>query len=165
MDSDDDQDQFQDPSSLGLHRILRQVGVDLSNHDSVFDSSGAGDAVALADADVSDGEDRFEDDVSDPETSGEKEDRERQERKRAAEEARWMKRAMEMQGTVQPKAVIAKANPADKVKKVWPDWEPGQRMKMTEIFYETPLMQLKRDAELYKAKRRKLGHSPETRCK
>jgi hypothetical protein len=164
MDVDEDQDRFNDPSSLGLHRILRDVGIDLSAHDSVFDSSGAGGALALADADVSDGEDKFEDDVSDPETAGEKEDRRLQERKRATEEARWMKRAMEMQKEVKTKVAPREKDALAKVRKVWPDWERGQRMRMTEVFYDTPLMQSKREVETNKAKRRKLDSTAHRTC-
>lgn len=164
MDGEEEQVRFKDPTTLGLHRILRQVGIDLSAHDAGFDNSGANGVVALADADVSDGEDRFEDEPSDVESAGEKEDREAQARRRATEESRWMKRAMEMQRAVQPKTVKAKADPLEKVRKVWPEWEKGQRMKMTEIFYDTPLMQSNREAELHKAKRRKLEDGSGKTC-
>lgn len=167
MDSDDDEARLGDTASLGLQRILQQAGVDASTISSILDTSGgqggasASGAQALIDEDVSDGEDRFMDDVSDVESVGEKEARQR---KTAADEARWMKRAMQMQQEIRPKAVTQKEDRQGKVQKVWPEWEKGQRLRMTEVFYDTPSMVSKREAELGQAKRRKLEHPTRPGC-
>lgn len=167
--SSDEEDRFDDPSSLGLHRILQQAGVDVSTLNSVYDTSDGrnGDSAtrALAELDASDDDDaKFMDDVSVSENEEEVQERQVRQAKEEQERQRYIRRALQMQKEVRAKPLNAKEIAAEKVKKVWSDWERGQRLRMTEVFYDTPAMQKERERELVQAKRRKLAHHSPTEC-
>ena len=165
---EDEEDRLDDTTSFGLHRVLQQAGVDLSTFTSVYGNSGQGvsqvNANALADADISDAEDKYEDDASLADSDDETRIREQLERKRISDEQRWMKKAMQMEKEIKTRVKVVKDDPLMKVRKVWPEWEKGQRLKMTEVFYDTPLMQMQRDRQSLQSKRRKLEHVDYTDC-
>lgn len=77
-----------------------------------------------------------------------------------------MRRAMEMQaqaradraGTAEgaaEKKARQRAREWEEVKRVWPGYEKGKRLKMSEVFYETPFMREEWAREVKRAKRRR----------
>lgn len=157
---DADADQFGEGSSLGLSKILQDVGVDLKNA-RLFDQRDQAFGSALAE--VEDAEDvRYMDDEDAAEESLEDQQRwarQQAESKRKQAElyrrGREMARQLELQRLAQPESEEDRRMAVMRhVKHVWPDWEVGQRMRMSEVFYETPRMRMERDEEMGRGKRR-----------
>jgi hypothetical protein len=165
MDSDED-----DLGTAGLDKVLASVGVDVSSFSSFFSKSGGQDdrgGNLLAGVDVDSGdEDKYEDDISDGELPQENiEDvrkREREQARRKLEEERLIRRGLELQkqvsGTAGKKTIKKEEDQGDIVQRVWPDFTKGKRLRMSEVFYETPGQRRSYEVGFQKAKRRKLVH-------
>jgi hypothetical protein len=156
---DADEDDLGASSSFGLNRVLASSGIDPAAFSNFFSKSGRSSS-AFADVDANSDEDRYEDDISDAESPIENvEDvraREREQAAAKAEEERWYRRAMEMQRDIGKAKVQEKVTgEMDRVREVWPEFEIGRRLRMTEVFYETPKQ--RRGWEASRRKRRKLG--------
>lgn len=187
------------PSNLlGLGKILLSAGVDVGEFTNAFDKSGSGSSVqannararAFAEIEDSDEEAGYMDDDADidmddtGESMEERATRERAAARARADEERWMKRGMEMQRQAESAAKKKisdrikdeqegrELTPLEKIRKVWPDWQPGQKMRLSEVFYQSPVV---RDREEVDRKKRKLAHfgvaqrdfvlPEETKCK
>ena len=150
-------------SSFGLNRILASSGVDPAAFSNFLSKTGGStSATAFADVDANSDEDRYEDDVSDAELPAENVEeiraRQREQASMRAEEERWYRRAMEMQRVQGKKKVQEKVmNDIDMVKEVWPDFQKGRRLRMSEVFYETPKQRRGWEAGFARRKRRKVG--------
>lgn len=169
---EEDEVQEDDPlesTSLGLSRVLASAGVDTSTLSRFLPASSTQQGFHDIDAE-SDNEDKYEDDVSEhelaPESSADAARRDQEQR----DQERWVRRAMEMQAQV-GKAVEGAAEKKarqrqrewEEIKRVWPAYEKGKRLKMSEVFYETPQMRQEWANELKRAKRRRL-EPREGRC-
>lgn len=111
---------------------------------------------------------KFEDDISDDELpeEGEEERRQREidQEARKREQERWMRKGLEMmkksmeQQQTKDKKGKQKADDGktqeerdlEEARKIWPDFDKGKRLRMSEIFYETPA-----DVRASEAKRKK----------
>ena len=150
-------------TSFGLNRVLASSGVDPAAFSDFFSrTGGTSSGAAFADVDANSDEDRYEDDVSDAELPAENVEevraRQREQASIRAEEARWYRRAMEMQQDEGKKKVQEKVmNEVDMVKEVWPDFQKGRRLRMSEVFYETPKQRRGWEAGFTRRKRRKIG--------
>ena len=166
MDSADDY-----LGSFGLGKLLASEGVDSSGLNTLL--SRGGDASAsneLANIDNNSDDDAgYEDDLSDhdllPETEGEKAAR----AKEKQEEARYRRMALQMNKELEAKRasdkgkVKSKENPQDVVKRIWPNFEPGRRLRMTDVIYETPYAREQYKEASYRRKRRKVIHEVKRR--
>lgn len=143
-----------DPSSLGNFSTLfsKSSKAGPSNHASGYDD------IDIESGPVKYMDDEFADDdlPADPEAEMVKQRRER-------EEERMIRRTMAMQKRFQSgaaeeerkrKAAKAQESAGDLVKRVWPEFENGKRLKMSEIFYENPGQVRSAMIELSKLKRR-----------
>jgi hypothetical protein len=159
----DDGDDFL--GSLGLGKLLASEGVDASGLSSILSRGGGASASnELANVDnESDDDAKYEDDLSDhdllPETEAEKTARAREKQ----EEARYRRMALQMNQELEAKRAIkgkgkAKEDPKDFVKRIWPDFEPGRRLRMTDVIYETPYAREQYKQASYKRKRQKVVH-------
>ena len=152
-------------ASFGLSRVLADSGIDPSTFSSFFSKTGGGPShTAFDEVDAASDEDaKYEDDVSDSDLPKESEEETRMRATRKAEEERWVRRAAELQRSLhsekegaerdrkrRKKALDAEA----RIKLVWPDYEPGKRLRMSEIFYETPLQSRQWQKGLNRAKRK-----------
>lgn len=157
-----DEDELGASSSFGLHRVLASSGVDPAAFSDFFSKTGGTSSRAFADVDANSDEDRYEDDVSDgglpAENVEEVRAREREQTAIKAEEARWYRKAMEMQRDEGKRKVQEKVlDEVERVREVWPEFEKGRRLKMTEVFYETPKQRRGREVGFNRRKRRKVG--------
>jgi hypothetical protein len=164
-DTMDDENDFL--GSMGLGKLLASEGVDSSGLNTLL--ARGGDASAsneLANIDnTSDDEAGYEDDLDDhdllPETEAEKAAR----AKEKQEEARYRRMALQMNKELEAKRATAskvkgksKDDPKDVVKRIWPDFEPGRRLRMTDVLYETPYAREQYKEASYRRKRRKVVH-------
>jgi hypothetical protein len=184
MDSDSD-DGLGPSSFLGLNKILQSAGVDVAEFTTAFNKAGpsshglANDARARAFAEVEDSDEdaAYMDDELDAdlrgddygETAEERSARERAAARAKADEEKWLKRGMEMQQQAEVKARKKKVDRArdeaegkelttlEKIRQVWPGWQPGQTMRLSEVFYQSPLVKQKEEAEGRKRKRAHFG--------
>jgi len=151
--------------SLGLGKLLASEGVDTSGLSNILSRGGnASSSNELANIDnESDDDAKYEDDLSDhdllPETEAEKAAR----AKEKQEEARYRRMALQMNKELEAKRANkgkgkAKEDPKDVVKRIWPDFEPGRRLRMTDIIYETPHTREQYKQASYKRKRQKVVH-------
>jgi transcription initiation factor TFIID subunit 1 len=160
----DDEDSFMD--SLGLGKLLASEGVDTSGLNTLLSrGGGASTSNELVNIDNdSDDDAKYEDDLSDhdllPETETEKAAREKEKH----EEARYRRMALQMNKELEAKRATvkgkgkAKEDPKDIVKRIWPDFEPGRRLRMTDVLYETPYSREQYKQASYRRKRRKVVH-------
>ncbi|OWZ55034.1 transcription initiation factor TFIID subunit 1 [Cryptococcus neoformans c45] len=153
--------------SLGLGRILVSAGIDPSSIGSFLGDSGQS-SKELTQVELDEDDAKFEDDISDDELpeEGEEERRQREidQEARKREQERWMKKGLEMmkksmeQQQFKNKKGKQKADDGksqeerdlEEARKIWPDFDKGKRLRMSEIFYETPA-----DVKAFKAKRKK----------
>ena len=164
-DTMDGEDDFL--GSMGLGKLLASEGVDSSGLNTLL--ARGGDASASNDyANIdnnSDDEAGYEDDLDDqdllPETEAEKAAR----AKEKQEEARYRRMALQMNKELEAKRASAskvkgksKDDPKDVVKRIWPDFEPGRRLRMTDVLYETPYAREQYKAATYRRKSRKVVH-------
>jgi len=164
-DAMDDENDFL--GSMGLGKLLASEGVDSSGLNTLL--ARGGDASAsneLANIDNnSDDEAGYEDDLDDhdllPETEAEKAAR----AKEKQEEARYRRMALQMNKELEAKRAStskvkgkSKDDPKDVVKRIWPDFEPGRRLRMTDVLYETPYAREQYKEASYRRKRRKVVH-------
>jgi len=150
-----DEDDVGASSSFGLNRVLASSGIDPNAFSSFFSKTGGTSSSAFADLDANSDSDKYEDDVSDIEQPVE--DVRAREREKADEE-RWYRRAMEMQKEAEKRKVQDKVfDEMDRVREVWPDFVKGRRLRMTEVFYETPKQKRGWAVAFNKKKRRKVG--------
>lgn len=161
----DGEDEFL--GSLGLGKLLASEGVDSSGLSTLLSRGGGGEAstsAQFADVDNQDSDDeaKYEDDLSDndlPETEAEKMAR----AKERQEEARYKRMALQMNQELEDSRAAkgkgkgkATNDPKDVVRRVWPDFEPGRRLRMTDVLYETPQMRHQYERESQRKKRRKV---------
>ena len=164
--SSDDED-MQGVDALGLGKILADSGVDPAAFNNLYSKTGGTSSNAYAGIDDGSDDDAkyMDDDVDDalPEDA----DAARVRQEREAEEERWYQRAVEMQRKAEGKnAVAARKRKAAKreesalevVKRIWPEWEKGKRLKMSQVFYETPAQLRAAEVALQKAKRAQREH-------
>ena len=157
-----EEDDFGAVSSLGLNRILADSGIDPAAFSSFFSKTGGGQSSsAFAQVEVEDDPEKYEDDVSDSELPAESAEEAQLRRKRAAEEDRWYRRARDMQRRAEGGAEKRKRKQAqmavgleEQVKRIWPEFEMGKRLKMSEVFYETPAQVKNLEVVLGKNKKR-----------
>lgn len=104
------------------------------------------------------------DDVSDTELPAETAEDQQARARERAEEARYRRKAMEYGKRLAEEGVKVKEkkDEGDEVKRVWPDFEKGKRLRMTEIFYETPATKQAYTVSLSRKKRRRVER--ETIC-
>jgi hypothetical protein len=153
--------------SMGLGKLLASEGVDSSGLNTLLargrDASASND-FANIDNNSDDGA-GYEDDLDDhdllPETDAEKAAR----AKEKQEEARYRRMALQMNKELEAKRTSAskvkgkyKDDPKDVVKRIWPDFEPGRRLRMTDVLYETPYAREQYKEASYRRKRRKVVH-------
>lgn len=155
--------------SMGLGKLLAAEGVDSSGLNTLL--ARGGDASAsneLANIDNNSDDDAgYEDDLGDddllPETEGEKAAR----AKEKQEEARYRRMALQMNKELEAKRESASAgkskgkakeDPKEVVKRIWPDFEPGRRLRMTDVLYETPYARAQYKEASHRRKRRKVIH-------
>jgi transcription initiation factor TFIID subunit 1 len=193
MDIDED-DQLGSVTSLGLHRVLASAGVDPNSFASFFDktTSGSGDGAGPSSASASrhfgeieaeDDQEKYEDDISEDELPAESAEdaraREREQAVRKAEEDRWFRRAMEMQRAgpgLQSGVKIGddekrrrkkekeRQAQRERVKSIWPEFRTGQRLRMTEVLYETPADKRAHEEVMARKKRRKVETRDTCEC-
>lgn len=152
--------------SLGLSRILASAGIDPSSIGSFLGDAGQS-SKELTQVELDEDDAKFEDDISDDELpeEGEEERRQREidREARKREQERWMrkglemmKKSMEQQQTKEKKGKKAddgktqEERDLEEARKIWPDFDKGKRLRMSEIFYETPA-----DVRALEAKRKK----------
>jgi len=165
MSSSDDED-FGGVDALGFNKILQDVGIDLntSGLSSVFggnaEAGGSGSRSAFASIDNNIDDDKYED-VSDSELP-EDEEAQKIRDKRIRDEERWYRKAMAMQAKAESGDAVARRKrkaekreetAIDMVGRIWPDWDKGKRLRMSEVFYQTPAMTKMFEAELRRRKR------------
>lgn len=149
--------------SLGLGKLLASEGVDSRRLSTLLSRGGGGEASTSANfADVDSDEDaKYEDDLSDndmlPETETERAARE----KERQEEARYKRMALQMNRELEDSRARkgkgkAQQDPQMVVKKIWPEFERGWRLRMTDVLYETPLMRRQHEHEVQSKKRRRV---------
>ena len=155
--------------AFGLGRVLADSGIDSAAFSSFYSKTSGGaasqttsafdDVDAVLDKDVA-----YEDDVSDSELPAESAEEVRAREARKAEEERWYQRAMAMQAQAESsraqeerarKKKERETDDAAKVKGLWPDFLQGKRLKLSEVFYETPRMKSAWAKNLERKKRRK----------
>jgi len=152
----------------GLDRVLASVGVDVSAFSSFYSKTSGGNSKAsgiLADVDVDSGDDdKYEDDISDKELQPESAEDIAARKKSEADAERMIRRGLQLQREIQQKGedVSVKKDKEEEareaVKKNWPDFAKGRRLRMSEVFYETPAQKRGYELAFTKAKRRKLIH-------
>ncbi|WWD18061.1 hypothetical protein CI109_102508 [Kwoniella shandongensis] len=154
--------------AFGLHSILASTGVDPSSLSAIFGEASATSSKHFAEVEAEDDDAKYEDDLSDEDhLPAEREEdmlaREREQEARKREEERWIRKGMELAqsqagegGKGKGKATIVdkKEEGLRKVKKIWPEFEHGKRLRMSEVFYQTPAD--KQAITLQKKKRRKV---------
>lgn len=162
-----DNDILSSVSSLGLGRLLASVGVDSNSVSNFLDRDGDGStSKRIADDDLGSDDGKYMDDVSDSELPAETEAEQRAREKEKMEEARYLRKAIESGKRIaaegarvkQKEKEKEKRTETDEVKDVWPDFEKGKRLRMTEVFYETPEMRKGYEVDLSKKKRRKVDY-------
>ena len=154
--------------SFGLGRVLASSGIDPSAFSSFFSKTSANGAgpstTAYDDVDVESDHAAYEDDISDSELPVESAEEIRARELRKAEEERWVRRAQALQAQAESEKAKAarekrkkerEKDDAARVKALWPEFERGKRIKMSEVFYETPSMRKGWRVELGRKKRRK----------
>ena len=161
MDGEDDL--LASSTSLGLSSVLTQAGVDPQAFANFFSHSGTGTpsssrAHAIDQAEAEEG--GYVDDVSDdglpPEGADVAAARAR-ERSLVKAEEEYLRRALAMQAQSQAKKVkVELEDPMDLVRRVWPAFQKGERLKMSEVFYDTPAARRAYEEGLMKRKRRKM---------
>ena len=152
--------------ALGFNKILQDVGIDLntSGLSSVFGSNaeagGSGSRSAFASLDNNADDDKYED-ISDSELP-EDSDAQQVREKRLKDEERWYRKAMAMQAKAESGDAVARRKrkaakrgetAIDTVGRIWPEWEKGKRLRMSEVFYQTPATTKALEAELRRRKR------------
>jgi hypothetical protein len=162
MDGDDD---FL--GSFGLGKLLASEGVDASGLSTLLSRGGeASTSNGFADVDNdSDGGAGYEDDLSDHDLPAETEAEKAAREKERLEEARYRRMALQMGKELEAKRLEKGKGKAkveekkeDVVKRIWPDFEPGRRLRMTDVLYETPYSRERHRQVAHKKKRRKVDH-------
>ena len=156
--------------AFGLGRVLADSGIDTAAFSSLY-SKTSGEAAgpstsAFDDVDAaSEKHAAYEDDVSDSELPAESVEEIRAREARKAEEERWYQRAVTMQAQAESsrgqeererKKKERERDDTAKVKNLWPEFVQGKRLKLSEVFYETPRMKTAWAKELERKRRRKL---------
>ncbi|WVQ97109.1 hypothetical protein IAU59_004219 [Kwoniella sp. CBS 9459] len=157
--------------SLGLTSVLASAGVDLASLGSFLGEASGTSSRQLAEVEAEDNEDKYEDDISDDELPSEsKEDaaaRQREQEARRREEERWIRKGMEMQadlagkgkGKAKEKTMVEamgktkEQRELEEILKIWPGFEKGKRLRMSEVFYETPADRIALTAQSKKKRR------------
>jgi transcription initiation factor TFIID subunit 1 len=160
MSQSDDED-IGGAASLGINKILLDSGVDPESFSSLFSKTGGGrSSKAFAEVEAEDDDAKFMDDVSDSEMPADTEEEMRAKAARERDEARWYNRAMQMQREAEVKVKEQKRKDKEKildvmeeVKVLWPDFAPGKRLKMSEVFYDSPAFRRALNGALGKRKR------------
>lgn len=102
----------------------------------------------------------------------EAEAREKAKERERAEQEMWMAKGLEIQREAEQKAAAKRRkmqadresgeskeeSPLDIVRKSWPGWQVGDRLRMSQVFYQTPVMAEKERREGVKRKRRHFGY-------
>ncbi|ORY20963.1 hypothetical protein BCR39DRAFT_554452 [Naematelia encephala] len=155
MSSPEPEDVGADISGLGLSSVLASVGIDPSFLDraGVVGSSSVANQLQEDDA-----EEKYMDDVSEVSLPSEGEEVKKARAAEQASEARFRRQAEKMMADAERKKKSLKKEEGaeQRVKRVWPDFEKGKRLKMTEVFYDTPMMRKVWAEEVSRNKRRKL---------
>lgn len=188
----DEEDQLGSVTSLGLHRVLASAGVDPNSFASFFDKTTSGSGVGAGPSSASasrhfgeieaeEDQEKYEDDISEDELPAESAEdaraREREQAVRKAEEDRWVRRAMEMQ-RAGPQTGVAlgddekrrrkkekeRREQRERVKSIWPEFRTGQRLRMTEVLYETPADKRAHEEVMARKKRRKVEPRDTCEC-
>jgi transcription initiation factor TFIID subunit 1 len=113
---------------------------------------------------------------------GEDAEQERMARQKAkarekAEQEEWMAKGLQIQREAESRAAamaakrrklysggadghggVKEETPLDIVRRMWPGWQVGNRLRMSQVFYQTPVMEEKELQEGAKRKRRHFGH-------
>ncbi|KAL7423762.1 hypothetical protein Q5752_001346 [Cryptotrichosporon argae] len=156
-------------SSFGLGGVLASIGLDAGTVASFVGAEGGASSRQFAEVEAGAGAEAYEDDVSDSELPAETAEdaeerarRQRREDKAKRDEERMVRRAMAMQPLAKRgkgiKKVEEELSVRDKVLRVWPELQPGKPLRMSEVFYETPLERETHAKELASRKRRKVEH-------
>ena len=145
-------------------------------------------AARLAEIEGEDDDGKYMDDDDDLGASGlalaggedaeaEREARARAQAKEKAEQEEWMRRGLEMQREAEQKAAAKRRKlnaqqrdgegkkeetPLEVVRRMWPGWQPGDRLRMSQVFYQTPVMEEREWREGLKRKRRHFGIGMDT---
>ncbi|WWC99494.1 hypothetical protein V866_006397 [Kwoniella sp. B9012] len=157
-------------ASFGLSSVLASAGIDLSSLGSFLGEGSGGSSRQIAEIEAEDNdEDKYEDDISVDELPGEEdaEQRKRDEERRKKEEERWIRKGLELtsaidKGKGKEKETVEKTKKEkelEQVMKIWPNFDKGKRLRMSEVFYETP--QDKRLLAIQKRKKRRLENGKE----
>nr|XP_019049032.1 transcription initiation factor TFIID subunit 1 [Kwoniella bestiolae CBS 10118]OCF27962.1 transcription initiation factor TFIID subunit 1 [Kwoniella bestiolae CBS 10118] len=154
-------------ASFGLSSVLASAGIDLSSLGSFLGEGSASSSKQIAEIEAEDNdEDKYEDDISVDGMEGEEdaEQRKRDEERRKREEERWIRKGLELTAAVdkgkgKEKEKTKKDRELEQVMKIWPDFQQGKRLRMSEIFYETP--QDRRAVAVQKRKKRRLENGKE----
>lgn len=135
----------------GLNKVLMETaGIDsnsLDNFSNLFSKGSSAGPSKLDSFDIDTGAEKYmDDDFADDDLPADPE-AEMVRQKREREEERMIRRTMEMQKKYQSgaaeaerkrKAAKAEETAGELVKRVWPEFEKGKRIKMSEVFYENP---------------------------
>ncbi|WVR05721.1 hypothetical protein IAU60_002745 [Kwoniella sp. DSM 27419] len=153
--------------SLGLSSILASAGVDISSLGSFLGEASGTSSKQLAEVEAEDDEDKYEDDLSDGELPAESHEdamaRQREQELRRREEERWIRKGMEMQagkgkgrmadGDGETGKKTKNEMELEKMLSIWPGFEKGKRLRMSEVFYETPADKVSLAAQRKKKRR------------
>ncbi|WWC58417.1 uncharacterized protein I303_100957 [Kwoniella dejecticola CBS 10117] len=160
-------------ASFGLSSVLAGAGIDLSSLGSFLGEGAASSSKHIAEIEAEDdNEDKYEDDIfldGDGDAEEDAEARKRAEEARKREEERWIRKGMALANNLslgdKGKAKMVdgvkskKEKELEQVMKIWPGFEKGKRLRMSEVFYETP--QDKRILAMQKRKKRRLENGKE----
>jgi hypothetical protein len=152
----------------GLDRVLASVGVDASAFSDFYSKTSGGNSKSsgiLATVDVDSGDDdKYEDDISDHELQPESAADVAARKKSEADAERMIRRGLALQKEIQQNrgTVTVKKNKEQEeketVRRTWPEFKQGDRLRMSEVFYETPAERREYEARLARVKRRKVIH-------
>ncbi|WWC86076.1 uncharacterized protein L201_000947 [Kwoniella dendrophila CBS 6074] len=163
-------------ASFGLSGVLASAGIDLASLGSFLGEGSGSSSKQIAEIEAGDNdEDKYEDDISVDELPGEDlEQRKKAEEDRKREEERWIRKGMELANNLSlstsdkgkgkaidgiPSGKSKKELELDEVMKIWPNFEKGKRLRMSEIFYQTP--QDRKLLSVQKKKKRRLENGRE----
>ncbi|WRT63957.1 uncharacterized protein IL334_000884 [Kwoniella shivajii] len=158
--------------SFGLSSVLASAGIDINSLGSFLGEGSGTSSRQIAEIEAEDNEDKYEDDISDDglpaENDEDTEARKREQEARKREEERWIRKGMELameadKGKGKGKLMDGmgkskKEKELDQLRTIWPGFEKGKRLRMSEIFYETPadrkaiLLQKRKKRRLEKGK-------------
>ncbi|KAK4687485.1 hypothetical protein P7C73_g2628, partial [Tremellales sp. Uapishka_1] len=169
MDDLEDESEF---GALGLQSILAQAGIDSNAVSSFLDKEGHSSR-ELREIDV-EAPEKYEDDVSEgelpEEDAADVRARQIEDAKRKKEEERYIRIAYEQHRKENSAVTMAErarrkkdmeGSEMDQVKRIWPEFAKGERLRMSEVFYETPAQKKGYEMGLVRKKRRKLNQREE----